>query len=46
MTLRAAVISFEDCFFVASIICLLGIVPAFFLRSTGIKRSSGPGLME
>jgi EmrB/QacA subfamily drug resistance transporter len=44
MTLRAAVSSFEDCFFIAAVICLLGIVPALFLRSTGVKRPTGPAM--
>jgi DHA2 family multidrug resistance protein len=41
MTLRAAVLSFEDCFLVAAVICLFGILPALVLRSSGLARRPG-----
>jgi EmrB/QacA subfamily drug resistance transporter len=41
MAMTAAVLSFEDCFIVAAAICLCGIVPALFLRSSGVARRPG-----
>jgi EmrB/QacA subfamily drug resistance transporter len=38
VAMTAAVHSFEDCFIVAAVICLFGIVPALFLRSSGVAR--------
>jgi len=46
VVMRAAVVSFEDCFMVAAAICFLGIVPALFLRSSGIARGRPVGAME
>jgi len=40
----ASVMSFDDCFYIAAAICLLGIVPALMLRSSGIARRP-PGTM-
>ncbi len=35
LVMKAAVMSFDDCFLVASTICLVGIIPALFLKSKG-----------
>ena len=32
---KAAVMSFDDCFMLAAIICVLGVIPALFLKSKG-----------
>jgi len=43
----AAVRSFQDCFYIAAAICVLGIVPALFLRSSGLARGrGGPAPLE
>lgn len=36
VAMRAAVMSFDDCFAIAAAACLLAIVPALFLNNTGI----------
>jgi MFS family permease len=41
VALRAAVLSFEDCFLIAAGTCLLALIPAMFLRTTGARRSGG-----
>jgi DHA2 family multidrug resistance protein len=45
--MAASVMSFEDCFYVAAAICLVGIIPALWLRTTGIaRRAPGQAMME
>jgi MFS family permease len=47
VALSAAVLSFEDCFLIAAAICLLGVVPALFLSSSGVaRRPGGPAALE
>ena len=44
LMLRAAVMSFDDCFIVGAVVCLFGIVPALFLVApAGRARRVGPG---
>jgi EmrB/QacA subfamily drug resistance transporter len=42
----AAVRAFQDCFYIAAAVCVLGVVPALFLRSSGLARRGGPAPME
>jgi len=46
MAMRAAILSFEDCFIIAAAICLFGIAPAVFLRSSGARRTGRPMALE
>ena len=41
VVMRASVMSFEDCFVIAAAVCLIGIVPALFLSSSGAVRRTG-----
>jgi EmrB/QacA subfamily drug resistance transporter len=44
MVLRAAVMSFDDCFIIGATVCLLGVVPALFLTARLAARRPGmPG---
>lgn len=44
VALQAAVLSFEDCFLIAAGVCLLALIPAMFLRSTGTRREGAATL--
>ncbi len=49
LEMSAAVKSFDDCFYIAAGACLLGIIPAVFLKSKGLPAhgtGQGPALME
>lgn len=41
--LKASVMSFDDCFYVAAVVCIVGVLPALFLKSSGLQRRPGPG---
>ena len=43
--MNAAVRSFEDCFIFAMVVCLFGIVPAFFLRVSKAARRPGEAIV-
>ncbi len=47
VAINGSVMAFEDCFYVAAAICLLGIGPTLLLRTTGvIRRGRGPAALE
>ncbi len=41
VALRAAVLSFDDCFLIAAVICIVGVIPACMLKSKGVARPTG-----
>ncbi len=45
VSLAGAVRAFDDCFLAASAVCLLGVIPVFFLRKAG-GPSAAPAAME
>ena len=40
--MAAAVRSFDDCFLVAAVVCLLGLLPALFMRKPAAQAAHGP----
>jgi EmrB/QacA subfamily drug resistance transporter len=45
VALKASIMSFDDCFVVAMVICLLGAIPAFFLHIKPGARPAGEALV-
>ncbi len=47
VAMAASVMSFEDCFYIAAAICLVGILPALLLHTTGIvQRGAGSPMIR
>jgi EmrB/QacA subfamily drug resistance transporter len=47
MALRqSSIFSFDDAFFVLSILCLVGVIPAFLLKSLKVQKGNAPIMME
>ncbi len=47
VAMTAAVMSFEDCFYIAAVICLVAVIPTMWLRTTGVaRRGPGPAMTE
>jgi EmrB/QacA subfamily drug resistance transporter len=45
VALNAMIMSFNDCFVLATIICLFGIIPAFFLNAKPAPRTAGEAIV-
>lgn len=45
VAMNSAVMAFQDCFFIAAVICLVAVIPTLLLRSTGVVQRRRPGSM-